>query len=211
MQTILGLPFSFQFIRDLLKSKVESGELEVGQGLPIEDYFTIIGSRAFYHTVPFVASSHQYCSQRSHEETLKLAHAIANIYAEGLLGLDTMNDGLIIFDVKKNQLMTEGLPLNSRLLMESFWSIGRTMSERILKYWFKKFAGHLEANYRLKDERKKDEEFKGILLSSHEYLYLLCNTVCKSEFVDPGLTRSGSSSTSRRSTTAATPGSAHTG
>ncbi len=108
---------------------------------------------------------------------------MANILAEGLLSIDTMNNGLLIFDVKKSQLCTEGLPLNSRLLMESFWSIDRTMSEKILKYWFKKFWNQLEIKYRIKEEKKKEEEYKGVLLSSHEYLYLLTNTYCKSEFV----------------------------
>lgn len=108
---------------------------------------------------------------------------MANIYTEGLLTIDDMNNGLIIFDIKKTQLSTEGLPLNARLLMESFWSIDRTMSEKILKYWFKKFAQHLELKYRLKEEKKKEDEFKGILLSSHEFLYLMTNTTSKSAFV----------------------------
>lgn len=109
---------------------------------------------------------------------------MANIFAEGLLSIETMNLGLIIFDTKKSHLALEGLPLNSRLIMETFWSIDRTMSEKILKYWFKKFSSHLEIKYRFKDEKKKEEEFKGVLLSSHEYLYLLTNTTSKSQFVD---------------------------
>jgi hypothetical protein len=190
MQT-LEIPHCYKLTMDIIKTLIEDKSIPSNIGLPLHHYFRIVRSPEFYRAIPYVGGClSQYCSQRTHDENICLALHLGNILSQSLMEPDVMRRGLMIHRVKKNQLMLEGMPLNSKLIMESFWSIDRTISEKILKYWLDKFHNLLEIrpprvdSPDRKSEGQRKDDYTGYLLKSHEYLYLLANTTCKSEFVD---------------------------
>jgi hypothetical protein len=85
------------------------------------------------------------------------------------LELDIIREAITIYDIKQRQLNLDGVPLNTRLLMEMFASIDRTMSEKILSFWISKFSSQLEVANTLR---------------SHEFLYMVANTTNRTGFIE---------------------------
>jgi len=176
---ILQIPSAYKYLAAYIdkEAKKHPGKPTLtAQSMKLTDFFKILDSSEFKSCMP------PYCSGRMYTESLRLAAEIANIYCQKYLPLQVMHDGLVIFSTKQRQLMLDGLPLNTKLLMETFWCIDRTMSERVLVYWIKKFKDRLEIT---PDPQQKGVEGKDnlYLLRSYEYMYLLINTKSKSQLV----------------------------
>ncbi|EGR31561.1 hypothetical protein IMG5_106940, partial [Ichthyophthirius multifiliis] len=102
-------------------------------------------------------------------QSIKIIESSIIIFLKGLLKLEEIRNAVLIFVLKEMEHQTTGLPLNEDVINNLLMKINKVISQDILKEWIKKCSEIVE--------------YKGII-QIHEFLYLVCNTVQRHQFID---------------------------
>ncbi|EAR93576.3 hypothetical protein TTHERM_00427420 (macronuclear) [Tetrahymena thermophila SB210] len=154
----------YKAIKEIYETNYNEDEpIQPTQKLDAQHVFQIIRSAKFIERTPRFLNN-MYTSQ-----SVKIIEASIIIFIRNLLKLNEIRDAMLIFVLKEMEHQTIGLPLNEEVITGLLWKINKTISNDILKEWIKRCNDIIQ--------------YKGVI-QVHEFLYLVCNTINRHEYIE---------------------------
>ncbi|CAD8177228.1 unnamed protein product [Paramecium octaurelia] len=124
--------------------------------IDIQTIFLTFRSLYFLQEVP------RFLNGRLTHLNVRNIKAAIQLYHDGLLTMKDIKDACLIFHLREQELMSEGVPCNATEINNLLWAIGKAISTSVLEEWIKRCADFLQ--------------IKGFI-QEFEFLYLMANTV----------------------------------
>ncbi|CAD8169159.1 unnamed protein product [Paramecium pentaurelia] len=124
--------------------------------IDIQTIYSTFRSLSFLHEVP------RFLNGRLTHLNVRNIKAAIQLYHDGLLTMKDIKDACLIFHLREQELMSEGVPCNATEINNLLWAIGKAISSSVLEEWIKRCTDFLQ--------------IKGFI-QEFEFLYLMANTV----------------------------------